>query len=496
MKEYCAGVQGNVVKEVFERGRFLQIVGIGLYIASLRLNALVSAGLTVGSREEPYLAAAVYLGSLVLLIVANRTFGWKVRERHALVAGAVGSIGLLLLHSVENLRVLGLILSNSTFAIMTICFGLVVASMRKQPKSLALSLAAAAVVSAGLIGLIQLFSSDSYSALVATIPFLVGLCLTSGEVPSEETGSTRLMSTRTAVPAAMLLAMAVGYILCSILSGVAAKQFTLSSFTTMGMYALSAAIVILLLFLLRRAVPQTPPITSPLPPVSDDEGDTRHNDGSADSKNRNMLETLWPFLAILLLFGLLCFVSVFPIEDELSYAIALACLNIFYFGFLILGPAVIGSYGLPFVPTYGILTIISYGLLWRSLGGLLSDRGVTAFSVGTIGMATVLFLLTCLIVVINHHIHRLSEFADTAQQGERAVTEKQKTLLETLAQSNGITAREQEVCDLLLQGHSALKIASKLYVSESTVRFHLKNIYRKLEVHSKQELFDLIDDES
>jgi DNA-binding CsgD family transcriptional regulator len=293
------------------------------------------------------------------------------------------------------------------------------------------------------------------------------------------------MLTRMAAPAAMLLAIAVGYILCSILNGIAAKQFTLSSFTIMCTYVLSAAIVILLLLLLRNS------------PFSDNRRNAWREDGIAGSKSWNTtLEALWPFSAILLVFGLLCFVSVFPIEKELSYAIAFACLNAFYFGFLILGPAVIGVYELPFVPTYGILTIVSYGFLWRSLGGLLSDRGVTAFSVSTIGTATVLFLFACLIVVINRYIHRLSTFADSAQQGEGAASEKQTALPGTLAQSSGITAREQEVCDLLFQGHSASKIASKLYVSESTVRFHLKNIYRKLEVHSKQELLDLINDEN
>jgi DNA-binding CsgD family transcriptional regulator len=73
--------------------------------------------------------------------------------------------------------------------------------------------------------------------------------------------------------------------------------------------------------------------------------------------------------------------------------------------------------------------------------------------------------------------------------------EKTKTqALKAIAEPKGITVRELEVCDLLLEGYSAAKIAQKLYVSESTVRFHLRNIYGKLHVHSKQELLDLINE--
>jgi DNA-binding CsgD family transcriptional regulator len=47
--------------------------------------------------------------------------------------------------------------------------------------------------------------------------------------------------------------------------------------------------------------------------------------------------------------------------------------------------------------------------------------------------------------------------------------------------------REQEVIDLLLQGKSNQQIAVTLGISESTVEFHLKNIYTKLQVSSRPE---------
>ncbi|MEM1321003.1 MAG: response regulator transcription factor [Bacteroidota bacterium] len=50
-----------------------------------------------------------------------------------------------------------------------------------------------------------------------------------------------------------------------------------------------------------------------------------------------------------------------------------------------------------------------------------------------------------------------------------------------------LTKREQEVLRLLCKGKSYKVIADSLYVSPNTVRFHLKNIYKKLQVNSKYE---------
>lgn len=50
-----------------------------------------------------------------------------------------------------------------------------------------------------------------------------------------------------------------------------------------------------------------------------------------------------------------------------------------------------------------------------------------------------------------------------------------------------LSQREHEVLDLLCEGESYKEIATKLYVSTNTVRFHLKNIYKKLEVSSRHE---------
>lgn len=62
-----------------------------------------------------------------------------------------------------------------------------------------------------------------------------------------------------------------------------------------------------------------------------------------------------------------------------------------------------------------------------------------------------------------------------------------------LAGRHGLSEREGEVLELLARGNTRQSIAGKLVVSENTVRTHVKNIYAKLRIHSKQQLIDMVD---
>jgi DNA-binding CsgD family transcriptional regulator len=57
-----------------------------------------------------------------------------------------------------------------------------------------------------------------------------------------------------------------------------------------------------------------------------------------------------------------------------------------------------------------------------------------------------------------------------------------------MTQLSELSARQQEVIKLLLEGKSNKQIASALNISERTVEFHLKNIYDKFQVSSRVEL--------
>lgn len=54
-----------------------------------------------------------------------------------------------------------------------------------------------------------------------------------------------------------------------------------------------------------------------------------------------------------------------------------------------------------------------------------------------------------------------------------------------------LTAREREVVELTLRGHSADSLGKLLGISSGTVRIHRKNIYAKLRISSQGELFSV-----
>lgn len=56
-----------------------------------------------------------------------------------------------------------------------------------------------------------------------------------------------------------------------------------------------------------------------------------------------------------------------------------------------------------------------------------------------------------------------------------------------------LSARETEVFELLAKGRNRVYISKELFISDNTTRTHMKNVYRKLGVHSQQELIDMIE---
>ena len=61
-----------------------------------------------------------------------------------------------------------------------------------------------------------------------------------------------------------------------------------------------------------------------------------------------------------------------------------------------------------------------------------------------------------------------------------------------VAERAGLSPRETEVFMMLAQGRSRAFISEELVLSEGTVKTHISHIYAKLNVHGRQEMFDLL----
>ena len=77
---------------------------------------------------------------------------------------------------------------------------------------------------------------------------------------------------------------------------------------------------------------------------------------------------------------------------------------------------------------------------------------------------------------------RPAEPADAAQRA-----------MDDIARRCALTPREVEIALLIVKGYTLPMIGERLFISTDTVRSHSKKLYKKLGIHKKQELLDLIE---
>ena len=81
-----------------------------------------------------------------------------------------------------------------------------------------------------------------------------------------------------------------------------------------------------------------------------------------------------------------------------------------------------------------------------------------------------------------------------AAQGEAHEFEQNRLAVKCheLAHQAGLTAREEDILLLVAQGMTLGQISRELYIGSNTVKTHMKHLYQKLDVHSRDEVFALL----
>lgn len=138
---------------------------------------------------------------------------------------------------------------------------------------------------------------------------------------------------------------------------------------------------------------------------------------------------------------------------------------------------------------------LSANVLGVLLGGILGSV-VTSISLGKAEVAVIALTVVCVTLVILPPLNRqltmllknhayLSAYADMSKKQQSAVIHQVKLI-------DPLTEKENEVLTLILAGKSNKGIAAAMSISESTVKFHVSNIYSKYDVGSRAELISTL----
>ncbi len=132
------------------------------------------------------------------------------------------------------------------------------------------------------------------------------------------------------------------------------------------------------------------------------------------------------------------------------------------------------------------------GRLFVDAGVALDDRGALLLPLATVYLV---FLLVSPALRLWREVRGGSR-EDEPPRAERAAAGDSAAHLEdrcgALAVQGELSPREAEVLKLAARGYTSTYISKALFISDSTVRTHLKSVYRKLGVSSKVELIELV----
>lgn len=125
-----------------------------------------------------------------------------------------------------------------------------------------------------------------------------------------------------------------------------------------------------------------------------------------------------------------------------------------------------------------------------AIGHVLQTREDFGFAYVLVLALVLVYGLSFVFFAIKFH-WREPKAASGAHEPQEA--DGSKDACRSIASEAGLSIRETEVFELIVKGRDLPYIAENLVVSKNTVRTHMKNIYAKLGVHSKQEVIDLLD---
>ncbi|MEC4272796.1 helix-turn-helix transcriptional regulator [Adlercreutzia sp. R25] len=129
-------------------------------------------------------------------------------------------------------------------------------------------------------------------------------------------------------------------------------------------------------------------------------------------------------------------------------------------------------------------------------------QGLTEVDIVPVVILMSMVVLVSVLAFANHRLtaaelHALSQIEDSDADDAAPEKASQSSFEEACAlvsNESELSEREAEIMALIARGNSQKHISETLYLALGTVQWYAKSIYRKLGVHSKQELINLVNE--
>jgi DNA-binding CsgD family transcriptional regulator len=144
---------------------------------------------------------------------------------------------------------------------------------------------------------------------------------------------------------------------------------------------------------------------------------------------------------------------------------------------------------------WGILSIQLGQFLGSTLSAQLKGVLTTDFDLAMFSALAILVILLIALFALGNNAAATSwGFLKPVEEGGH--TSPFMRICMRMARSCNLSPRETEVFLLLAKGRNRAYISADMVVSSETVKTHTKSIYRKMNVHSQQEIIDIIEQEA
>lgn len=206
-------------------------------------------------------------------------------------------------------------------------------------------------------------------------------------------------------------------------------------------------------------------------------------------------DTLWPVYTLVIFSGLLCYSSFSSSEPQFAAGFFRAtqeCLMLFCW---VTVSAMVYRNKLPrvFCFTMAMLIILQPPTL---VSTMITALFPSADIFGETQALIVIAVMTFVLVLATGILIWIGSFPGSRLRKQKPETEPVSSLagiIDDLVSEFGLTKREGEIITCLAKGYDLPQTAQLLFISLNTVRTHVKNIYRKMGIHKKQQLIVIIE---